>query len=678
MTFNTIFLLIIAIIFAAGLSFFQYLYKTKIKSQTIFALSILRFIAIFGLLLLLINPIITRHSLEIIKTPLPIVIDNSSSITDLKANTIAKQTFEALQSNSELKNKFDVQFFSFDSDFRPISNNSQIDFTGKQSAINLVSKNLKSTFKNQQFPTVLITDGNQTAGADYVFSFDPNNKVYPIAVGDTTKFLDLKINQINVNKYAFLKNKFPVEIFLNYSGTRSVTTSFSILQQNRVISKQSVTFSNLKKSQIINVMLPANSVGLQTFTAVLAPLSAEKNTYNNSKKFAVEVLDQKTEVAIVSSLNHPDIGALKRSIETNAQRKVTILTPQNAFDLQKFNVIIYYQPNASFKSVFDLNKKLQINTFIITGNSTDFNFLNQIQNQVSFEMASQKEDYLTIFDSNFNLFAIDNIGFENFPPLENLYGTITPNQNCAILLNSKIRNVATEQPLLLFAEQQGQRTSFLFGENSWKWRAQSFLNEKSFDKYDVFIDKIVQYLATNNSKKSLIVNHERFYNLGDAIEIEAQYFNKNYELDQKAQLSIAVKNVKTKKTTLFDFLKTNTSFKVNLDGLEPGNYSLVVKERNSNSTYVSSFEILDFDIEKQFVNSDFLKLQQLSQQTNGITYLPNQIDQLIRQLISDENYKAIQKNVVTKSPLIDWIWLLVFIALCLSAEWFIRKYNGLL
>ena len=94
MTLNTIFLLILAIIFAAGLSFYQYLYKTKIKSKTVIALAALRFLAIFGLLLLLINPIITRHSLEIIKAPLPIVIDNSSSITDLKANKIAKQTFE--------------------------------------------------------------------------------------------------------------------------------------------------------------------------------------------------------------------------------------------------------------------------------------------------------------------------------------------------------------------------------------------------------------------------------------------------------------------------------------------------------------------------------------------------------------------------------------------------------
>jgi len=28
--------------------------------------------------------------------------------------------------------------------------------------------------------------------------------------------------------------------------------------------------------------------------------------------------------------------------------------------------------------------------------------------------------------------------------------------------------------------------------------------------------------------------------------------------------------------------------------------------------------------------------------------------------------------------LIDWVWLLVLIAISLAAEWFIRKYNGLL
>jgi hypothetical protein len=41
----------------------------------------------------------------------------------------------------------------------------------------------------------------------------------------------------------------------------------------------------------------------------------------------------------------------------------------------------------------------------------------------------------------FNLFAIDNIGFETFPPLENAYGNITVKDNASVLLSSKIRTM---------------------------------------------------------------------------------------------------------------------------------------------------------------------------------------------------------------------------------------------
>jgi hypothetical protein len=490
--------------------------------------------------------------------------------------------------------------------------------------------------------------------------------------------LDLKINQINVNKYAFHKNKFPVEVFLQYAGTKSVTANFSISQGNNVLNKESVSFSPSKKSAVINVLLPADKSGLQIYNAKLSSSESEKNTYNNSKKFAVEVIDQKTEVAIISTINHPDLGALKRSIESNAQRKVTILKPNQINALNSYNVLVLYQPNATFKSVFDANKNLKINTWIITGNDTDFGFLNQQQNQLEFRMSSQKEDYLADFSSDFNLFALDNIGFENFPPLENPFGTITAKGNISELLSSRIRNVATNSPLFGFFDNQGKRNAFLLGENIWKWRAQSYVDKKSFEQFDVFIDKTIQFLASNDARKSLIVNHERFYNSGDALEITAQYFNKNYEFDDKARLTIAVTNAKTKQVKRYDLLKTTNSYKVNLDGLNAGSYSFTVKELNSNATYSSTFEILDFDIEKQFVNPDMAKLKQLANQTKGAVFVPSQIDNLIKSLLENQDYKAIQKDVTKKTPLIDWYWLLLLIAASLGAEWFIRKYNGLL
>ena len=675
MTTNTILLLLLSLLIAGGLSYFQYFYKAKTKSKVNLVLAFLRFLSIFAILLLLINPIITRKTLEIVKTPLAVVVDNSSSIIDLKAKETALKSYKKIIQNKDVQEKFDVQSYQFDSEFQ---SSESFNFRGMQTNLDEVAKNLKSIYKNASFPTVLITDGNQTSGNDYVYSFSMNNKVYPLILGDTTKFLDLKVNQLNVNKYAFHKNKFPVEVFLQYSGNKSINADFSISQGNSVLSKQTVSFSPSKKSVIVTVLLPADKVGLQVFKALISSKEKEKNTYNNTKNFAVEIIDQKTNVAIVSAINHPDIGAMKRAIETNAQRKVILVKPKEVKSLQDFTVLILYQPTIEFKSVFENNKLAGINTFVITGNNTDFNFLNQQQANLVFKMSGQKEDYLAEFNSQFNLFAIDNLGFENFPPLQNPFGTVTTNGTVSTLLSSKIRNIATNSPILAFAENQGKRSAFLLGENLWKWRLQSHVDNQSFEKFDVFIDKIIQFLSSDNSKKSLVVNHENFYNSGEAIEISAQYFNKNYEFDEKARLTISVSNIKTKQTKNYDLLRGNNSFKVNLDGLSAGQYNFNVKELNSKTTYSSHFEILDFDIEKQFVNPDVEKLSQLATQTQAKVHYPNQVEALIKTLLENQNYKAIQKEIVTKSPLIDWVWLLILIAISLASEWFVRKYNGML
>ncbi|OXA88334.1 hypothetical protein [Flavobacterium hercynium] len=675
MTTNTIFLLLLSLVIAGGLSYFQYYFKAKSKSKMTLFLALLRFLAIFGLFVLLINPVLTKNALEVTKTPLALVVDNSSSITALKSEKKVEELYKLLASNPALQEKFEIQSYQFDTDLK-ISD--KFDFKGKQTNLDQVARNLKSINKNSVYPTVIITDGNQTTGNDYVYRFDPANKVYPLVVGDTTTFFDLKINQLNVNKYAFHKNKFPVEVFLQYSGGKSVTADFSIAQGNSVLVKEKVSFSASKKTATLNLLLPADKVGLQIFKASISSNLKEKNNYNNVKNFAVEIIDQKSTIAIVSAINHPDIAALKRSIESNAQRKVILVKPNEINQLQEASILILYQPTAVFKPIFDNTKLAGTNTLIITGTNTDFNFLNQQQNSLVFKMSGQREDYLSEFQSQFNLFAVDNIGFENFPPLQNLFGTITTNGNVSVLLSSKIRNVSTNAPLLAFAENQGKRTAFLLGENSWKWRLQSHIDQQSFSKYDIFTDKIIQFLASATTKKSLVVTHESFYNSGEAIIINAQYFNKNYEFDEKARLTITVTNVETKQAKNYDLLKGNNSFSANLDGLQAGKYNFTIKELNSNTSYSSHFEILDFDIEKQFVNPDVSKLEQLALQTNGKAFFQDQADDLIKTLIENKEYKSIEKNISTKTPIIDWVWLLILIAALLTTEWFVRKYNGLL
>jgi hypothetical protein len=675
MTTSTILLILLSVIISGAVAFYQYLFKADNQKKTNWLLAFLRFISVFSLLLLLINPVISRKSIETNKIPLAIVADNSRSISELKANDVEKEVFEKLTSNSALKEKFEIQTYSFDEEFFA---GKPLDFKGNQSNIDNVATNLKQLNKNAFYPVVLLTDGNQTIGNDYVYSFQETANVFPVVLGDTTTTFDIKINQLNANKYAFLKNKFPVEVFLQYNGSKAISANFSIEKNGKKISSQAINFDKKNKVQSVQILLEADRVGLQKYKAVISSATKEKNTYNNVKNFAVEVIDQRKEIAIISDISHPDLGALKRAIESNAQRKVTLLKTNSVSDLKKYNLLVLYQPTASFRKVFEANKNLRINTFTITGMSTDFNLLNQMQSDLDFKLTNKKEDFTSSFVTGFNLFAQNDIQFAQLPPLENPFGKITEKGSVNTLLTAKVNGIDVGNPILTFSENENRRSAYLFGENSWKWRMESYVINQSYEKYDQFIDKIIQYLSTNSAKKSLLVEHESFYNSGETIEIFAQYFNKSYELEENANLSINLTNKNTKSTKNYNFSKANNGYQTIFDGLEPGNYAFQVKESTSNASYNGTFEVLDFDVEKQFVNPDVSKLQQLANQNKGEVIHPNQIDKLIQKLLEKDTYLPVEKSLVKNSPLIDWVFLLIILAVSLASEWFIRKFNGLL
>jgi len=91
-----------------------------------------------------------------------------------------------------------------------------------------------------------------------------------------------------------------------------------------------------------------------------------------------------------------------------------------------------------------------------------------------------------------------------------------------------------------------------------------------------------------------------------------------------------------------------------------------------------TFKILEFNVEQQFLNADVTKLQQVAANTNGNSYFIDNTEELINDLLNDNRYKTIQKSNKNTVPLIDFKFLLFLIALSLTIEWFLRKYNGLI
>lgn len=655
----------------------MYGYRSKQKGVLAWIFGVLRFITIFSILLLIINPKFKSETYTVEKPKLPVLIDNSASIGELNQKENVLDLLQKLKENSKLNDKFDISYFSFGSDFQE---NDSLSFDEKNTNISKALASTNELFKNQTAPTILMTDGNQTLGTDYEFSSTTfKNPIYPVIMGDSIKYTDLKIEQLNTNRYAFLKNQFPVEVILNYSGTTSVNSEFVVTQGAATLYRTTVSFSENETSKTLNFTLSANSVGLQKYTAQILPLADEKNKTNNSKQFAVEVIDQATNVLVVSKLSHPDLGALKKAIITNERRTITFKKPLEAISvLNDYQLVIIYQPDRNFASVFSEMEKLKKNYWIISGLQTDWYFLNAAQNNFKKEASNQSDDIQAKLNNNYGTFAVEDIDFNNFPPLHTNFGAMTVNVQHEMMLEQTVNGISTGNPLFVTMEINGKRDAIWDGEGFWRWRAHSFIETESFQSFDDFIGNIVQYLASNKRRSRLEVASETFYYNNNPIKISAQYFDKNYVFENRASLNISVKNQETEKQTVFPMLLRNNYYEVDLNSLPAGEYNFTVSIENEAVSNSGSFTILDFNVEQQFLNADVSKLRRVAQNTDGKAYFAAGSEALIQELINNTNFQNIQRSDQKVVPLIDWKYLLALIILALAAEWFIRKYNGLI
>ncbi|HMC00305.1 MAG TPA: hypothetical protein VKN14_04610 [Flavobacteriaceae bacterium] len=672
----TVLYIILSGILALVIALFQYVYKSKRnKLNLIFAG--LRFVTFFSIFLLLINPKFEQITTSVEKPNLVIATDNSSSIQHLEQNQKAQEFINFIKNNDAITEKFNVNFYTFGNNLQP---SDSLSFTEDRTNVSKAISELGQIYKSRIAPLVLISDGNQTYGNDYEYSSSNYKQpIYPIILGDTTRYIDVQIKQLNVNRYAYLKNRFPVEVIVVYNGNGNITTDFKVSSGNSTVYSEKVSFNQTKTSSILNFTLPANAAGVHAYKATISAIDNEKNEVNNNKNFAVEVIDQKTNIAIVSSFLHPDLGALKKSIESNEQRSVIFINPNEVINrIDDFQLLILYQPNRSFNKLFDLLNKQYKNTFVITGSQTDWQFLNSVNNNYEHEITNQTEDYLPELNNNYSTFILEDLGFESFPPLKSTFGNVTFKIPVETLLYKKVGNVSTNDPLLLTFENNNRREALLLGENLWQWRSQSFINTHSFNQFDNFIGKMIQYLSSNKRKSRLNVDYESFYNGNTGVLINAQYFNKNYEFDARETLTIILKNKTTQNNLEFPFVLKNNLYQVDLSSLPPAEYDFTVRAQNENISKSGNFKILEYNIEQQFLNADVTKLKQVATNSGGQSYFIDNYTNLLDDLLNDERFLSVQKTHKNIIPLIDWKYLLFLIAFCLAMEWFLRKYNGLI
>ncbi len=675
MELRTVLLIILSAVAALSLVFYQYFFKNPRKGSLNIILATIRFLTLFCGLLLLVNPKFVDRDYYVEKAKLIFLVDDSESLQTAISKESLTNAINQFKDNGELADRFNIDQYVFGA---AIEATDSLTLAQRNTDIANALSTIDQIYLKGNNVVVLLTDGNSTYGRDYEYlNLNPSLTVFPVVVGDTTQYEDVSIGLVNSNTYAFLRNKFPIEATINYRGNTALRSSVAVAVDGKTVHREQITLSPSVNSKTMSIVTEATSVGIKNIKISVVALENERNTANNSKETAIEVIDEKTDVVIVSDMLHPDIGALKKSIESNEQRSVTIIKPSEINTLADADLVLLYQPNRNFSNVYDMLKKSGLNYFTITGSKTDWNFLNRAQQRFFQTGSSQSEEIVPVLNNAFGIFGLGDFNLDNYPPLIGSLGDLELKANNETILFQQIRGVGLDKPLFSILTEGKHKEAVLFGENIWRWRAQTFRNDQSFKRFDDFMGNLMVYLGSDNQRSRLELEYPAVFDNAGMAKIRASYFDESYQFDSKANLSITVNGPNDFKRE-YPMLLKGSYFEVDLSDLTSGSYQFTVTEGQSNTKRSGSFRILDFNPELQQTASDYRKLDRLAQKTGGsITYLDS-LTELETALGSSKQFVPIQKSRENVVSLIDFRILLGLMAITLALEWFIRKYNGLI
>ncbi|QBA64218.1 VWA domain-containing protein [Muriicola soli] len=673
----TILGVLLAALLTLLLVLWQYFYKAKYKGRLRWVLATLRFISIFGLLILLLNPKISNVFLQSEKQNLIILIDDSQSMKTGDGTQQAMELSRGIMDDEALSERFTVRNYTFGRDLRSTDS---LSFASAVTDISGALTSVDNIFGREESLAILITDGNQTMGKAYEFlGKELSYPVFSVVVGDTTRYADLRITQVNLNKYAFLKNRFPLELFLTLQGDENAKSRLTVRMDGRTVYTEAVNLSPENNSQKISTTLDADRVGLRRIDISVDSIAGERNTLNNRRRIPIEVIDEKTRVGLVSAVLHPDLGTLVKAIESNDQRSVTLLDPgASVEELELYDVFILYQPTPAFQSVYDFVREAGINTFTLTGPATDWRYLNRMQKGLEISNSNQTEEILPVLNRGFGLFDLGDFSVEDFPPLLGSLGEILITRPYESIIDQQIRGVTLEDPLLPVITYDNQRHAYLFGENIWKWRVQTYRNDQNFDNFDNFINKLILYLTSDGKRDRLSLDYEQLYNVVTEKKIKASFTDETYVFKKDATLNLRIKGADGDFSSEQTMLLNGNQYEASLGNLSEGDYTFTVTVEGENLQKEGRFTIEEFNVEQLYVSSNSDQLRQLSEGSGGELYFPDRLENLVGQLLNNSAYAPTQKSVENVVSLIDFKIMFALIILAFSSEWFIRKYNGLI
>jgi hypothetical protein len=681
---------ILACIFA-GLAYAFILYRknttyNEIASWKVKMMFTLRFLSVTLISFFLLSPLI-RTNFKFVEKPIIILAqDNSESVVNNKYSAYYKSNYQTKFKNlvEKLSDNYDVKIFTFGD---KISDKNNINFDEKRSDFSQLFSEIEAKFANRNVGALVVaSDGLYNSGINPNYlTKDIDFPIYTVAMGDTAKQKDIFLSDLKYNNIAFVGNKSPLQIYFRAVDLKGKSSNLKVFHGKNQIFTKEIKISNSDYTEIIDLEIENNAVGLQHFHIKTSTDKSELNTKNNNREIVIDVIDNRQKILILYNSVHPDVGAISNALSMNLNLETEVFSADN-FDkkLSDYNLIILHQLPSETNSANNILKEIfekRIPAMFILGGQSSFNQINNLKTGFSIRNVKSKFDEAqAIVNNKFTFFEVSpelKEFVENASPLLIPYGDYKVSSTSSVLLNQKVKNIENGKPLMFFDTYLNNKIAFIAGEGIWRWEMFNYREYKSKDLFNQLINKFVQYLAIKVNKQNFQVTVNKIFAENEPIIFQAETYNQSFELINKEDVSLEITNKNGVKYD-FTFSKTANAYYLNVGNFASGDYSYVAKTKEGEkiSSFKGNFTVLPLNIEAEKSVADHNILYNLATNNKGKMINANEIEKIENIIKNNENIVSIEFSEKQLNDFINLKFVFFLLLVLLSSEWFFRKYFG--
>lgn len=684
--------LVLFILIAAAVSWYFYR-NTALSSTKKYILITLKTIAVFILLALFIEPVLSYLTGNDKKGRDIVLIDISRS------SAIEKRGDEI---HSILKetgiDPGDGNVFGFSGNTSEIRNTDSIQFNGFSTDLASSLRLLKEQYPDGSYSTItVISDGIITGGGNPLYEaqkFSAPFIVFPL--GDTAVKKDIVIKNIAANEKAFTGTAVKIKTYLNLFKTAPAAITLKLMREGIEIKSQQVNTQPGLTNYEADFDVTETAPGKIKYTVIAENIPEELTYKNNRSDFYITFIDNKVNILVISGGPGYDNEFTGSVLKRIGNYNITYRTQKSAgefyegpVDTRQFaelstlfllNFPTSVTSAALVSDIANNTKQFNVPVIFFAGKNSDYQKLGSFEEMIPFSVSrpNSGENMLRLQPVG----GMDN-GLDKIPGLgstneifKNVSG-ILPKPGSITLATDK----ASGEPIIINRVSGMNRSSAFLGYGLWRWKLNPGTNaEKTLEA--MLIEMINMTLQKEKRTKLRVYPAKDIFDYTEGIKIYAEVYDENYLLTRNAKLTGKVTRKDGTSTGELKFTAAENKFSAELPPLPANDYYIECDAEYNGSYWAKDYNRFSSDtLNTEFLDTrpNFDLLNMLASKTGGAVVYADSLKEY--SAILARLKESLPKEEVKEKYLRFDLWgnkyYLMLVILLFSIEWVLRKRNNI-